>query len=218
MTVFARLLLVSLSSAAYLGLAALGLGSVTPFIVQPALRMLVLEFFLLVIAGLFAGGSLSAGVQEDRSNRWVVATLMILGTVDGFLPAYTDRIGFWELDGDFCRWIGVVTFGVGGALRLWPVYVLGRRFSGLVAIQANHRLVTDGIYSRIRHPSYLGLLLTTLGWGLVFRSGVGVGVTAIVALILHARIVSEEALLQAHFGAEYDRYCARSWRLLPGIY
>ena len=50
-------------------------------------------------------------------------------------------------------------FAVGGALRIWPVFVLGRRFSGLVAIQPGHTLVTTGIYSVIRNPSYLGLLI-----------------------------------------------------------
>jgi len=35
---------------------------------------------------------------------------------------------------------------------------------------------------------------------------------------LIARIHSEEALLRTQFGAEYDAYCARSWRLVPGVY
>ena len=80
----------------------------------------------------------------------------------------------WTIDGDAVRWLGVVLFVVGGALRLWPVYVLGHRFSGLVAIQPGHALVTTGIYSVIRHPSYLGLFVNALGWALVFRSAVGV--------------------------------------------
>ena len=48
-------------------------------------------------------------------------------------------------------------------MRIWPIFVLGRRFSGLVAIQPGHELVTDGIYGVIRHPSYLGLIVMTLG-------------------------------------------------------
>ena len=75
-----------------------------------------------------------------------------------YLPAYTDRKGFWVLDGDTVRWLGVILFAAGGTLRLWPVFVLGRRFSRLVAIQPGHRLVTSGVYGMIRHPSYLGLL------------------------------------------------------------
>lgn len=98
------------------------------------------------------------------------------------------------------------------------MFVLGRRFSGLVAIQAEHKLVTDGIYSRIRNPSYLGLVVNMLGWALTFRSGVGVLLTAVAIPILIARIYSEERLLREHFGAEYDAYCARTWRLIPWVY
>ena len=126
------------------------------------------------VAAFFAGGSLSSGVREDRSNRWVIAALSVIGLVAGYLPALTDRLNFWTIDGDAVRWLGVALFAVGGALRLWPVYVLGHRFSGLVAIQPGHALVTTGIYSVIRHPSYLGLFVNALGWALVFRSAVGV--------------------------------------------
>jgi protein-S-isoprenylcysteine O-methyltransferase Ste14 len=92
------------------------------------------------------------------------------------------------------------------------------RFSGLVAIQPGHTLVTDGLYGVIRHPSYLGLLLTTLGWGLAFRSGVGVLLAALLIPPLVARINAEEALLHEHFGAQYDAYRGRTSRLLPGLY
>ena len=78
------------------------------------------------------------------------------------------------LDGEPMRWLGIVLFAAGGILRLWPVFVLGPRFSGLVAIQPGHTLVTSGVYGVIRHPSYLGLLVNALGWGLAFRAGVGV--------------------------------------------
>ena len=109
-------------------------------------------------------------------------------------------------------------FAAGGALRLWPVFVLGDRFSGLVAIQPGHRLVTGGVYGLIRHPSYLGLLVNSLGWGLAFRSGVGVLLTALTMPPLLARIGAEEKLLRTEFGDEYDAYRARTSRLVPGLY
>jgi len=96
--------------------------------------------------------------------------------------------------------------------------LLGCRFSGLVAIQPGHTLVTNGIYGVIRHPSYLGLLVGSLGWGLAFRSGVGVLLAALMIPPLLARIRAEERLLRAQFGAEYDAYRARTSRLLPGLY
>jgi protein-S-isoprenylcysteine O-methyltransferase Ste14 len=94
--------------------------------------------------------------------------------------------------------------------------VLGDRFSGLVAIQPGHTLVTRGIYGLMRHPSYLGLLLNTLGWSLAFRSSVGLLLAALLIPPLLARFRAEEALLHQQFGAEYEAYCARTSRLIPG--
>jgi protein-S-isoprenylcysteine O-methyltransferase Ste14 len=85
-------------------------------------------------------------------------------------------------------------------------------------VQPGHTLVTTGIYGVIRHPSYLGALVFALGWGLAFRSSVGVLLAALLIPLLLARIRSEEALLRAQFGAEYDAYCARTSRLIPGVF
>jgi protein-S-isoprenylcysteine O-methyltransferase Ste14 len=119
---------------------------------------------------------------------------------------------------DAIRWLGVVLVAAGGALRLWPVLVLGHRFSGLVAIQPGHELVTSGNYRVIPHPSYLGLLVNSLRWALAFRSGVGIVLSALPIPPLIARINAEERLLCAQFGGEYDAYCSRTSRLLPGLY
>jgi protein-S-isoprenylcysteine O-methyltransferase Ste14 len=79
-----------------------------------------------------------------------------------FFSSSTDRIRFWTFDGDTVRWLGVVVCFLDGLLRLIPVYVLGKRFTGLVAIQPKHKLETKGIYGTIRNPSYLGLLISSL--------------------------------------------------------
>ena len=79
-------------------------------------------------------------------------------------------------------------------------------------------MVTNGPYRIIRHPSYAGLLVNSLGWALVFRSGVGLVLTLLIVPPLIARMRAEEALLRSQFGGEYDAYCARTSRLLPGIY
>jgi protein-S-isoprenylcysteine O-methyltransferase Ste14 len=142
----------------------------------------------------------------------------IIGLLDGYVPAYTDRIGLWTIDDDTVRWLGVMVFAAGSVLRILPVFILGDRFSGLVAIQPGHTLVTNGIYSVIRHPSYLGLLLVSLGWVLAFRSGAGLLLTACLIPPLLARIRAEEALLLEQFGDEYRAYRARTSRLIPGIY
>ena len=213
----ARFVLVFVSTAAYLGLSVLGWEGAA-FFANPARNALAMVTLAMALAALFAGGNLSSGVREDRGNRWVIAAFGALGLFIGFLPAYTDRIDFWTIDGDVIRWLGVGIYAAGGALRLWPVFILGQRFSGLVAIQPGHKLVTSGIYGTIRHPSYLGLLLIGLGWAFAFRSGVGLILFALMTPVVLSRIRAEERLLDVEFGEEYRAYTQRTSRLLPGIY
>ena len=58
----------------------------------------------------------------------------------------------------------------------------------------------------IRNPSYLGMLISSVGWALVFRSGVGVQLALSLLIPLVARMQAEERLLREHFGAEYEAY------------
>ena len=219
MTPTPRLVLAAIAgTAAYLGLAILGWGGFAAFFSHPPLTALTIVVVAMTGVSLFSAGNLSPGEREDRSNRWVLAAFAVIGLLNGYLPALTDRLDFWTFGGDGVRWPGVVLFTAGGAVRLWPVFVLGRRFSGLVAIQPGHTLVTTGIYSIIRHPSYLGLLVSSLGWGLAFRSGVGVLLAVLTLVPVVGRIRAEEVLLRSQFGAEYDAYRNRTSRLIPGFY
>ncbi len=203
---------------AYLGLAALGEGGLGPYLARPPLVALAVVTLALSVSALFTRGNLRAGEREDRGNRWVLAAFAVIGLLIGFVPALCDRFDLLAVDGEGTRWAGVLLYAVGGALRIAPVFALGERFSGLVALQPGHELVTDGLYRRIRNPSYLGLLVGTLGWSLAFRSLVGVLLTVLLLIPLIARMRAEEALLGEHFGAAYAAYRARTWRLVPWVY
>jgi protein-S-isoprenylcysteine O-methyltransferase Ste14 len=189
-----RLLLVVVFAGLFLALAVAARGGIGAFFSQPALIGLTVVLIALCAAALVAGGNLSPGVREDTSNRWVIAAFSVITLLDAFLPGWSDRREIWIIDGDAIRWLGVALFAAGGALRLWPVFVLGDRFSGLVAIQPGHRLVTTGVYGVIRHPSYLGLLISSLGWGLAFRSGIGVLLAAMLVPPLLARMAAAVAI------------------------
>ena len=79
-------------------------------------------------------------------------------------------------------------------------------------------LRTTGIYGFVRHPGYLGNVLLGLGWALIFRSTIGVALTAVwwLAFVLHAMI--EEASLERTYGTAYRNYKVRvRGRLLPGL-
>lgn len=213
-----RFVLVFVTVGIQVGLTILGMGGLAFFYAHPALEALAIVGLGLLIASLFTEGNLSPGEREDRDNRWVLAAFTAILLLVSYLPAYLDRMDIWTIDGATTRWIGVALFAVGGVVRLWPVFVLGRRFSGLVAIQQGHTLVTGGIYGVIRNPSYLGLILSILGFVLAFRSLVGVLLGACIVPPLIARIHAEEAMLRSQFGEKFDAYCAHTWRLIPGLY
>jgi hypothetical protein len=56
----------------------------------------------------FSGGGMSSGDKEDHGNRWVLGAFGVIALLMAFFSSYTDRIGFWTLDGDAMRWVGVV--------------------------------------------------------------------------------------------------------------
>lgn len=200
------------------GLAIWAEGGFGAFFSHPALVALVVISAIFFAVSFFTQGNLSTGEREDRGNRWVFIAFALLGFLLAFVPALMDRFDIWTIDGETTRWTGVVLLAIGGVLRLWPVFILGNRFSGLVAIQPGHQLVTTGLYACIRNPSYLGLIIGAVGWALAFRSVVGVILALLHLVPLVARMDSEEALLRSQFGAEYDAYYKRTWRLVPWLY
>jgi protein-S-isoprenylcysteine O-methyltransferase Ste14 len=212
------MLFTTASLALYIGLAVWGWSGWFAFMANPARVGAVITVVAASIVAMFTSGNLSSGQREDTKNRWILLPFLVLGFILAWLPAYTDRRDIWTIDGDTVRYLGLALFVIGCVLRLAPVFVLGRRFSGLVAIQEGHELVTGGLYRVIRHPSYLGLLLGLFGWALVFRSAIGVLVSLLLLPPLIARMNSEEALLESEFGAQYADYRRRSWRLLPFLY
>jgi protein-S-isoprenylcysteine O-methyltransferase Ste14 len=134
------------------------------------------------------------------------------------LPPYLDGRELWTTDAVVTPYVGLFLLTAGGVLRIAAVFVLGRRFTGLVAVQENHRLKTDGLYRWIRHPSYAGMLVYIAGFVLVFRCWLGLLIVAGFFAVLIARMNSEEALLESEFGEEYASYRRRTWRLVPWIY
>jgi protein-S-isoprenylcysteine O-methyltransferase Ste14 len=96
---------------------------------------------------------------------------------------------------------------------------LGAQWSLTARVLERHNLITSGAYSRVRHPIYTGMLGMLLATGLAAsqRGGLLAGLIVFWMGTL-IRIRSEERLLRAVFGAEYDVYAQRVPAVLPGIY
>lgn len=113
------------------------------------------------------------------------------------------------------EWAGVAMVAAGLAVRIAAMARLGSRFAPIVSIQRGHALETGGIYSRIRHPGYLGAAMACAGAMLAFGSALAFPLVIAFLALLRQRIRIEEAAMERHFGDEYRRYRERTGSLLP---
>jgi protein-S-isoprenylcysteine O-methyltransferase Ste14 len=116
--------------------------------------------------------------------------------------------------------LGVMLYFPGLALYVWGTRTLGdmcRAASGFgVQLNVEHRLITYGPYTLVRHPLYLGLRIAALGGFLVYRTWTLVFVTvSFLGLVIRAR--REEQALAAEFGEEWDAYCQRVPAWIPRL-
>lgn len=135
----------------------------------------------------------------------------------------------WRLDlmpdfADRTQSIGILLTGVAtGAVFLWLFRRshkdLGRNWSVTLEVREGHQLVTGGVYAYVRHPMYASFLLWGLAQAFLIPNWIAglAGLAAVVALYA-VRQTREEAMMRQTFGAEYDAYCARTKRLVPGVF
>lgn len=161
------------------------------------------------------------GVNADRSSRLIIILALALSI--GTAIWCQRRFPFAKLpDGDLgaVRFAsGIMLMWIGIVFRQWAVATLGSLFRTTVVIQDDHRLVTDGVYSHIRNPSYAGALMTMTGQGLIM--GNWVSLLVCVGGILTAlawRIHVEEQALRSRFGDAYDNYAKQSWAIVPFVW
>jgi protein-S-isoprenylcysteine O-methyltransferase Ste14 len=204
---------------AQIALTILAWGDWNTFFAHPARIELIISSVLLSAVACFSGTSgISSGKSYSRASKHILLLFIVVLLVMILIPPYADRHDLWTIDSDGARYLGLALFWIGSVIRLIAVFALGHRFSGLVAIQPDHKLKINGIYRYVRHPSYTGLLLAMIGWVLVFRSAVGLALNVILLLLLLSRIADEEKFLAAEFGNEYRVYQQKTWRLWPFIY
>ncbi|MGQ0613114.1 MAG: methyltransferase family protein [Planctomycetaceae bacterium] len=159
----------------------------------------------------------SAGEREGHDRRYVRVLLFLFVMLQ--MPLL--RAGRWwspfPVDATMPL-IGLALALSGGTIRILAIRNLGEHFSYAFVVGKEHRLVTTGLYSTIRHPLYSGLLLYCAGLPLLLREFWSLFVFvgwSIVSVI--RRVRREERALKARFGAEYEAWRARTKLLIPGI-
>lgn len=113
---------------------------------------------------------------------------------------------------------GVALFIAGIGLYEVARRTLGKFFSEAVRILPEHKLITRGPYSLIRHPIYLGEILFAFSIPMIANSLYGFVIMLVIIPILLYRISIEEKVLVSKFGQEYIEYAHKIKKIISYIY
>lgn len=160
----------------------------------------------------------SSDRRIDKSSLRILWITIAASVNLGVLLAF-QRIGSLGNESQILQSAGIALIICGLIVRWLAILSLKDRFTVDVAITKGHRIVRDGLYRFVRHPAYLGSLLSFLGLGMFFSNYLSIAVIFVpICLAFLYRIRIEESVLAATFGDEYLAYCASTKRLIPGIF
>jgi protein-S-isoprenylcysteine O-methyltransferase Ste14 len=184
-----------------LRLAALALFAVGPLVAVPAL--------------LRRRSKPSATRTRVTGWRWYVPAVLL--PIEWLLPPALIALRVGEVESG---WVPVRVFGLavglaGAALLIWASVLLGRFLLHEAAVREDHALVVSGPYRFVRHPVYMGYLALLFGSGLATLNLCLLLLWPVSLLGILIQAASEEQLLRARFGHDYEHYANRTGRLVP---
>ena len=153
----------------------------------------------------------------QRGEGWVILQigLFLFIAVAGALalPAAMEGLeDSWPLAG-----LGLAAIGIGGWIVLSAIRGLGDSFSALPRPHEQATLIQDGLYARVRHPIYAGVICLGLGWAVITRSLPALIAAVVLAAVLDLKARREEVWLAERFSG-YAEYRSRTHRFIPGLY
>jgi len=180
------------------------------------------SIFLIVIRAPHGQRSRSIRVAKNGKGplEVVVLSFAMLGFFVPLIWVATPAFSFAE----YPLYLVPFTLGVACyALGLWLFHRshadLGTNWSITLQIREGHRLVTQGVYRRIRHPMYTSLFLYSLGQMLVLPNWfAGPSYLVTFGVLFALRLQHEERMMVEEFGGEYTKYMSRTKRIIPWLW
>lgn len=160
-------------------------------------------------------------ISRDRGTKWLLYLNFIVCIFISFYNVSKkafDFIRMMKLPG-FCIELGIGLMLLGIVIRISAVLTLRKAFTLNVQVTSRQRLITSGLYQKIRHPAYTGSILCLVGVALALRNFLSViGVFCYCIFCYQIRIAVEETVLENRFGDEYTLYKHNTYKLFPFIF
>ena len=157
--------------------------------------------------------------RADARDRLLIALMGIGQIVLPLLFVWTPRLAFADrAQPAACTVLGVVAMA-SGLWLFWRSHAdLGDSWSVTLELNADHRLVTRGVYRFMRHPMYTSFFVSGLGQALLLANwAAGPSALVAVALLVLVRVPHEEKMMIDQFGDEYRDYMRRTGGVLPRL-
>jgi len=189
----------------------------------------ILSFFGFIIsrglasrrhADLLAERSRSLGMEDAKPWDKILAPSMALGSIVPLIVAGLDKLFNWtDPFAPGIKVIALLAIVLGYGLGSWAL-VENRFFSGIVRIQTDrgHHVVTTGPYRFVRHPGYVGALLTYLATPILLDSLWALIPTILLFAIVVLRTSLEDRTLQEELPGYKEFTQKTRYRLFPGIW
>jgi protein-S-isoprenylcysteine O-methyltransferase Ste14 len=156
--------------------------------------------------------------RHDKSSLRILWTVITISIFAGVWLGRS-RVGSILTGTDIMPFLGIVIIVSGLAVRWAAILTLRKYFTVDVAISKDHKVIMTGLYRHIRHPAYLGSLISFLGLAVSFSNWLASLVMFLpIAGAFIYRIRVEERALDAFFGEAYRQYCSSTKRLIPGVF
>jgi protein-S-isoprenylcysteine O-methyltransferase Ste14 len=180
------------------------------------------QIWVVIISLVVMLNSQPAMRKEDLFNpddKFSMLGILVMAVV-----VYNISILEWAMKANHNFFFGILSIlsfmmiwgGLG--FRIYAIKKLSIYFSNAATIQVEHQLYEEGIYGKIRHPSYIGAIFTMIGT-LIWLETWNTFVICLGLLFIAYwhRITQEEKLLTKYFGEKYNQYRQKTGYLLPKI-
>ena len=147
---------------------------------------------------------------------FVVVQAILLGILF-FGPAHLNPDASIEPLKGLPLWLGCGIFVLGAVIALIAAINLGKNLTPLPKPKENAELIQGGLYRFVRHPIYFGVIVLSLGWGLIQQSALVWLYVVVIAIFFDIKSRKEERWLVERF-ATYANYQGRVRKLIPWIY
>lgn len=165
--------------------------------------------------------SVNSLLKTGQSTEKIIVTAASFGML--FLPVIYILSGFPEefdyKPASWQKWVGSIVFLV----SLWLLYRshadLGKQWSATLELRESHSLITQGVYTSVRHPMYTSHFLWVIAQAILIPNFF-IGFIGLIgfSVLFFVRVPQEERMMASNFGEEYKKYAAQTKRIIPFIY